>query len=250
MIIAMAQVAPEFTDVEKNLILHHRLIDQAIEADVDLIVFPELSLSGYAPQQATELATKIKDANYLSSLQDKAASGGITIAVGVPTQGEKGTRISLIFIQPNQQFIAYSKQFLHLSEQSYFEPGEKSLVLSIAGENVAFAICYELKVEQHLAQVMMDSPSLYVASIACSASGLSDDYNRLSQIAQEQKIPVMMVNSIGCCGDFDSAGNSAMWNRKGEIVAQLDRVEQGLIIHNTLTQQIITSAPERFNGCE
>ena len=59
--LAVAQTRPEAGNIDKNIEIHKSLIANAIANNVDLIVFPELSLTGYEPNLAKQLATDQND---------------------------------------------------------------------------------------------------------------------------------------------------------------------------------------------
>ena len=59
--LAVAQTKPEAGNIEKNIEIHKSLIASAVANKVDLIVFPELSLTGYEPSLAKQLATDQND---------------------------------------------------------------------------------------------------------------------------------------------------------------------------------------------
>jgi predicted amidohydrolase len=50
---------------------------------------------------------------------------------------------------------------------------------------------------------------------------------------------VLMSNCVGRCDNFDSAGKSAIWNDQGLLLGQLNDTDEGIIIINTATQEII-----------
>ena len=77
---------------------------------------------------------------------------------------------------------------------------------------------------------MAAGAEIYLASVAKSASGVVNAHQRLATIARENQIPVMMVNNVGPADDFVGAGQSASWNEKGELVAQLGEEEELLLV--------------------
>ena len=147
--IAVAQTRPFVGPVEANLAGHLALIELAVQRDARMIVFPELSLTGYEPQLAASLARSPNDECF-ERLQVTADQAGVTIAVGVPTPGHHLPRISTLIFRPASEVRVYSKQFLHADEQPFFEPGPTSDCLIHANPAIALAICYELSVPAHV----------------------------------------------------------------------------------------------------
>src|SRR2546430_386874 len=110
--ICAAQTRPVTGDIQANIIRHKTFIDRAVAEAAELIVFPELSLTGYEPSMAKELATDQGD-NRFDDFQATSDAQGIIIGVGVPTKKEKGIRISMLLFRPHKARCAYSKSYLH-----------------------------------------------------------------------------------------------------------------------------------------
>ena len=110
--ICLAQTKPFTGSIEKNIEQHLELILLAIEQGVELIIFPELSLTGYEPTLANAIAISKDDAR-LTVFQEARSEKNITIGVGTPIKTSQGITISMILFQPNQSVQVYSKGFLH-----------------------------------------------------------------------------------------------------------------------------------------
>ena len=143
--------------------------------------------------------------------------GSITICAGLPTKSEQGVHISMILFQPNQSRITYSKQFLHDDEISFFVERSDPLKLTLGGFKIAPAICYESLLPQHLTQALDGGLDVYLASVADSPQGVEKAHRIYPQIAREHGIIVMMSNCVGPADDFVGAGQSAIWNRDGQL---------------------------------
>jgi predicted amidohydrolase len=104
---------------------------------------------------------------------------------------------------------------------------------------IAFAICYEISVPAHLSHVIQSGGSIYIASVAKSESGVKDAVERLSHIASQYSMPVLMSNCIGPSGGFLAAGSSSIWNRAGILAAQLNERDEGILLIDTETDEII-----------
>jgi predicted amidohydrolase len=50
---------------------------------------------------------------------------------------------------------------------------------------------------------------------------------------------VVMSNSVGFCDDFESAGKSGVWNKKGELIGHLNETDEGILVYNTDTEELI-----------
>jgi len=84
--VALAQIAPKLGDLESNLALHLRLLERGREEKVELVVFPELSLTGYLLKDQTPDVALMADSPRLSQL--KEATVGVDALVGFVEEGQ------------------------------------------------------------------------------------------------------------------------------------------------------------------
>lgn len=245
--ICLAQIQPVKGNIERNIEQHCHCIDLAIAAGAHLIVFPELSLTGYEPQLAKDTATTCHHERF-NVFQQKSDAGNIVIAAGAPTTGTGGTCISLLIFQPHANRQLYSKQFLHADEEPFFVSGCNSPLLQVNNTRVAFAICYELTIPEHATAACQSGAQVYIASVAKSTAGVQKAVQRLADVAVEYNIPVCMCNCVGYCDNFTSAGTSAAWNSQGVLLAQLDDATQGMLLVDTITQETIPITLAAYTG--
>jgi predicted amidohydrolase len=235
--IAIVQLAPVKGNIEQNLINHLQWIKYSAKYQPDMIVFPELSLTGYEPELAEKLAIDPTDKR-MNVLQELSTTNRLTIAVGIPTKNGNGLYVSMIIFQPHAERIVYSKQFLYPTETSIFTAGCNPLLLNFENEIVAPAICYELSIPEHNEFAAQNNASVYVASVLNSVNGIDADLEKLSIIAKKYRMTTLMANYVGQSGGYHCAGKSTVWDKNGEIVGQLDDVQEGILIYDTKTKSI------------
>ena len=102
-------------DIESNVRTHVECVRVAVEHDVDVILFPELSLSGYEPEIAEELAIHVDDER-LSPLREQAHRFKITIIAGAPIACPEGKPYIGALILGSDHSFVYHKQHLHPGE--------------------------------------------------------------------------------------------------------------------------------------
>lgn len=239
--ICIAQTNPHKGNISKNIEVHKQFIQTATELRADIIVFPELSLTGYEPELAKELATTQSDER-LDEFQNLSNSNKIIIACGIPTKKGSDIFISMIIFQPNKERLTYSKQHLYPSEIGIFSIGNAPLVIHFDKENIiAPAICYELSHPEHSKNAKINHANIYIASVLNSVSGIEDDIIKLSNIAKKHSMTVFMANYIGNSGGYVCAGKSSVWDDNGKLVDQLDSHTEGILLYDTknkLTKKI------------
>ncbi len=209
----------------------------AISNGAEFIVFPELSLTGYEPSLANKLAVE-KDDRRFDCFQALSDTKNVVIGVGAPTRDEMGVKISVVLFQPHRPRQLYSKGFLHPDEEPFFVAGSQVVAPIDTHEPVALAICYELSVPQHAVNAAKSGAKIYVASVAKSKSGVDQASKRLSDIAREYSMTVLMANSVGHSDGFESGGKSSARSPLGLLLGQLDETNEGLLIVNTASGDV------------
>jgi len=236
--ICVAQVRPLKGDIDKNIAHHKKLIDLAVVNGADIIVFPELSLTSYEPKLSEEQATTQADQR-LDVFQTISDTKHITIGVGLPTNSHSGIMISMVIFQPSQVRQTYSKQQLHADELPYFVNGQQQVILTIGSHKIAPAICYESLLPEYAEKAFTDGAQVYLASVAKSAGGVAKAFKHYPNMAKQYAMTVAMSNCVGPCDDFESVGQSAIWNNHGLLVAQLDDTHEGILILDTDTEETV-----------
>lgn len=235
--ICVVQTRPVKGDVLSNIENHKNLISLAVSYGADTIIFPELSLTGYEPALAKELATN-QDDSRLSDFQKICDSKQVTIGVGMPTKNGTGICISMIIFQPQQARQSYSKKYLHADEVEFFMSGPGSAGLTGIKPVVAIAICYELSVPEHSENAFKSGAEIYIASVAKSIDGVEKAIKSLSGIANKYSMTVLMSNCVGQCDGDECGGKTSIWNNKGLLTGQLNNTSEGILIIDTDTQEI------------
>lgn len=236
--VAVAQIEPIKGNIEKNIENHFKWIKRAVLNNADMVVFPELSLIGYEPGLAESLASN-QDDTRLDELQNLSDKNEITIGVGLPTKEGGSTFVSMIIFQPHKERITYSKQYLYPPEETVFKAGKNPLVIKFETEIVSPAICYETSNKAHCEFAKRNNATIYIASVLSSINGIEDELKKLSDIAKNNKLVTLMANYVGKSGGYECAGKSSVWNEKGELIGQLGEKEEGLIVFDTKSKEII-----------
>lgn len=236
--IGVAQTRPAKGDIPQNIEGHKRLIALAIDNGAHMIVFPELSITGYEPELAKDLATN-QDDSRLQDFQQLSDTNNIIIGVGMPLKQDTGITISMIIFQPRQPRQTYSKQHLHEDEFPYFVSGHGQVFLKTHNNTIAPAICYELSVAEHPEYVYRHGANIYIASVAKTANGMEKANKTLAGTASKYGMTVLIANSLGPSDNFIGAGKSAIWNSSGELLAQLNDTHEGILIIDTDTLEVI-----------
>ncbi|TWW01508.1 carbon-nitrogen hydrolase family protein [Chitinophaga pinensis] len=233
--LCVAQARAVKGDILSNIENHKKIIALAVSNGADTIIFPELSITGYEPTLAKELATELHDER-LNVFQDISDEKTVTIGVGVPLKTAAGITISMVLFRPQESRNVYAKKYLHADEDPYFVSGESSISLLGEDGDVALAICYELSVPQHVEDAYKCGAQFYLASSVKSTGGIENAFDRLSRIGSEYDMMVLLSNAVGESDGFQCAGKSAVWDSTGAVLEQLDATSEGILILDTDTR--------------
>ena len=230
MILAAAQTKPTRGNIEANLKDHYRLIELAVQNGAQLIAFPEMSITGYERENAQKLAFK-KDDSRLDHLKQLASKNNIIIIAGAPIQIEDQMFIGEFVIAPDNSVSIYTKQFLHEGEDEFFQPSfDYNPMITIEDQKISFAICADIDNPLHPENACKRATDIYIASIFFTPNGIPNAYRDLQSYAAKHKMNVLMSNFSGESWGYPSAGQSAFWNNKGELVAQMNDSDSGLLL--------------------
>ena len=230
MILAAAQTKPTRGNIETNLLDHYSLIELAVQNKAQLIAFPEMSITGYERENAKELAFKKEDSR-LNHLKKLAFENNITIIAGAPIEIESKLFIGEFVISPDNSVSIYTKQFLHEGEDEFFQPSfDYNPMLEIEKQKISFAICADIDNPLHPENAKKKETDIYIASIFFSPNGIPNAYRDLQNYAEKHKMNVLMSNFSGESWGSPSAGQSAFWNSKGELVGQMNDSDSGLLV--------------------
>lgn len=229
--VAAAQSISIAGDVHANIARHQRFIMAAAEQGVQVLVFPELSLSGYERGLAAQLAIA-PDAALLQPLRDLAQEVGVTAVVGMPIRlsDDSPVLIGALVLAADGSLAVYSKQHLHPGEEVAFAPGAGGAPLTLGDDTLALAVCADFCHASHAAAAAEVGAGIYAAGVLITEGGYAADSALLQGYAREHGMLVLMANHGGATGGWESAGRSAIWAADGRLLAAAPGVGDALVI--------------------
>jgi len=202
----------------QKILSHLRYITESSALGADLVIFPELSLTGYELTLASELAVE-KDCAIFHTLSRSAIENNITMVVGCPLKnGSAKPSIGAVICFANGDIDYYTKQYLHTGEDKYCCAGKQGYQFSVAGHQITLAICADFTEPKHAQDAAKQGADLYVVSAMISASGYALDSAILSEIASTHRMPVLLSNHISKTGGWDACGKNSVWSASGSLV--------------------------------
>jgi predicted amidohydrolase len=216
LVIAVAQPPSVSYDVAANAATHAATIRSA---DARVVVFPELSLTGY---ELDAPVIGVMDPR-LAPIIDACAQTGSLALVGAPVEGEAGrAHIAMLAIDGAEVFVAYRKLWLGGDEPDRFTPGIEPAVLVVDGWRLGLAICKDTGVPQHASDTAALGIDVYVAGTCESEDDAARQDERARRIATDHGVWVAIASFAGPTGGgyTRTAGRSGIWTADGVVVTQ------------------------------
>ncbi|MGO4455479.1 carbon-nitrogen hydrolase family protein [Arthrobacter sp. RAF14] len=223
--VAAVQFAAVTGDVAANVQQTLSSARTALEHGARLIVFPELSLTGY------DLGL-LKDSEYwfvpedvrLDLVRTLAGNTGATIVVGAPVISEGGKNIASVMLSGEGPDVIAPKTHLHGAEPTVAEPGQGPTVIDCGGWRVALAVCYDTAFAEHAASARSQGADIYAASVLYTEGEEEVLAERMADRARHNGLWSIAANLGGYPLGTRSAGGSGIWSPAGQpIVAATGR---------------------------
>ncbi|HEY7131758.1 MAG TPA: nitrilase-related carbon-nitrogen hydrolase [Candidatus Limnocylindrales bacterium] len=241
--IVLAQVAPQLGLFDANLARHHEILDAAREQDADLVVFPELGLTGYLLQDlAAEVAIRLDDPRLVELA---AATRGLSAVVSfVEESGDHRLFIAAALLEDGAIRHVHRKLFLPtyglFDERRFFAAGDLLRATpSRLGIGVGLAVCedfWHLTVPQLLAldgaQILVNvssSPGRDLAATNEVGLGTATSWRTLMRTyAQLTTSVVVFCNRVGVDESISFWGGSEVIAPNGQALFSAPFFEEGV----------------------
>jgi len=256
--VKIAQLNYTIGDFEGNSEKIIRQILKAKEEGADLVIFSELSVTGYYPHDLLEKKEFIQKAEE-AVINIAGSCVGIAAIIGAPriNEGSRGKQLynSAFFLADGKIKSVQNKTLLPtydiFDEYRHFEPNKEFEVVEYKGEKIAVTICedlwdelptanefgkdklYQISPMEKLAKFNPD----FVVNISASPFSYNQEgwrKNVLISKAKKYNIPIFYVNQIGAQTELIFDGGSVFINKEGEIVKELKYFQEDEFIVDTL----------------
>ncbi len=231
---ALAQSHFLVGDISANAEKMRTLAIEARTQGADVIVFPELSLLGYPPQDLLlrpNLSGRIKAAlANLSDIED------IVMIVGYPHVDHHGTFNSAAILHNGHQKGFYHKQFLPnygvFDERRYFDKGRNQVLFDYKGVTIGLLICEDLWEKNLIAELKEQGADLVISLNASPFERDKQEIRKtmLTKRSSENKLPILYVNAVGGQDDLVFDGGSMAVQADGVIAHEASRFMSQLLL--------------------
>ncbi len=244
---AWVQMNPVVGDVSGNLSQMKLALASAKAEGVNLLIFPELCLTGYPPEDLLFRLEFIRSAE-AAVLEFAKMVDSEWVLIGCPTLVEPGlTNVRLtgpdlfntvLVLHQGEILTEYHKwtlpNYLVFDEQRYFKPGSEAGIFELAGRRVGLAICEDLWEPQVIAGAKAKGAELLL-SLNASPFHPNKYARRLDAFrarALEADMPIVYVNMVGGQDELVFDGRSMFLNKQGETLVTLPAFQAGIGILN------------------
>lgn len=236
--IAIAQSNFTVGDIDGNVAKIINAIEQARKAGVELIVTPELALSGYPPADLLLRETfYVACAEALSNLVERVS--GITLVVGHPDFQDGKLYNSASVIQDGQIIANHHKHILNrapfFNEYYYFDKGIDPCQFEVAGVKFGILICADFWQSHTVTDAtLFDTEIDHLLVLSASAYHINKQVSRYQltqQFIQKTGVSVIHANLVGGQDELVFDGASFVMDRHGVLTHQFTefREELGLV---------------------
>lgn len=251
--IALCQMNPIIGNLEYN---KSKIIDgynRGIKSNADIVIFPELSLVGYPPQDLVE-KKEFRDAVAKAANDLALITGKTALLFGSITEDDDliGTDIhnsALLCFEGKIQFVQHKTLIPNydvFDEMRYFDPSKEVNVFEFREEKLGISICediwndadywYRRRYTRDPVKELMEKGATILLNISASPYAYSKRCARhemLSVLTEKDKIPLAYVCCVGAQTEIIFDGASMCFNKKGKLVKLGKSYEEDFIIFNT-----------------
>jgi NAD+ synthase (glutamine-hydrolysing) len=233
--VALAQINPTVGDIDGNAAKIAERIAEARDQGAALVVFPELTLSGYPPEDLL-LKTSFLDRVSETLTELAAQTRGIVALVGFPESAEDVYNAAAV-LADGEVAAVYRKMYLPnygvFDEQRYFQSGAEAGIFELNGVPVGITICEDIWEPGPPAMTEALAGAQVIVNLSASPYRVGYGQGRermLIQRAVDNLAAVVFVNTVGGQDELVFDGHSVAVDQDGRVLARCPQFEESLTL--------------------
>jgi len=240
--IALCQINPTVGAINKNKMSILDSYYRALDLEADIVVFPELAIIGYPPQDLLLRDRFIQNAQ--NALEEIARKSTTPIILGNTLIENNKLYNCAFFCEKGEVINHYKKRLLPtydvFDEDRYFSPGNDHLIVEVAidGKNnkIGLQICEDLWDNNYscdLAKELKESGAEIIINISASpyrVDRLIDRCQLIQSKAKDNSIPYVYCNLVGAQDELIFDGQSLAYNKYGQLIVQGKAFEEEIVM--------------------
>jgi predicted amidohydrolase len=238
LVVAAGQTGCAALDVERNAAAAAELVRRAACDGADVLVLPELFLTGYelaAIAARPDVYALAPDDERLDALARACAETGTAAVVGAPTRDPdtETLHISAVVLGRDGSVASrYDKQHVDGAERAAgFVPGAGGCTITLSGWRLGLGICWDSSFPEHARAAALDGCHAYL--VGALFGGERGERKRATlgpARALDNACHVVVANHVGRSGPYDGCGGSAIWGPDGAPLAEAGTDDPGLAV--------------------
>ena len=234
--LALSQIDPTVGDLEGNRDLILARIEEARAGGADLVVFPELAVTGYPPEDLLMRPGFVRAAR-ASVEQVAAATRGIVALVGAPLLDD-GKLYNACAICTDGEVAGWAKKW-HLpnygvfDEKRYFASGDELALIEVGGTKVGITICEDMWIAGPPTTELASAGAELIVNLSASPFHLGRAQEReeiFAARARESGVRVALCNAVGGQDELIFDGHSLVLENEGSVLARAPGFEEALLV--------------------
>jgi predicted amidohydrolase len=229
--VAAVQMNPISGEVEANIQRATRMAEQAAQAGANLIVLPELWVTGYHLQKAEfERLAESPSGRTVSIFQELAQKWKTVLIVPFAEKEADCLYISAAIIEQSGELVAtYRKSFVWGKEKKSFSPGNRYYnVIETSLGKIGVLICYDIEFPEPARLLALQGADLIVVPSVWSFGAETRWDIQLPARALDNTVYILGVNTVG----EGSCGKSKLVAPDGKVLCEAPRAEEHVLIHD------------------
>ncbi|MEB3103850.1 carbon-nitrogen hydrolase family protein [Ferviditalea candida] len=232
----LAQMEPILYDKQANLEKMHRFMQQAAQGQADLILFPELCLTGYFTRDRTAELSEDETGSSIQQVADWARQFKLMTVFGFPERRDGLIYNSACLINHDGSILGtYQKIHLWDEESKYFSSGESFHVWDTEMGRIGIMICYDTEFPETARILALKGAEIILAPTANMSPFEHAQSVQIQCRAVENQVFVATTNRIGTEESTRFFGESSVADPFGKHVLLGNQEEKGYLVQIDLT---------------
>ncbi|HEY7592687.1 MAG TPA: carbon-nitrogen hydrolase family protein [Actinophytocola sp.] len=225
LVVAAGQAGCVPLDIAANVATAARLVRRAAARGVDIVVLPELFLTGYElPDIVGDPRRNALDFDdsRLEPLAQACAETRTAVVAGRPTRDGSAVHISVLVLgRDGRPAARYDKEHVTAKEQAAgITPGTERRTFELDGWRLGLAICADASHPAHAAAAKADGCDAYLVSgLFDQGDGLDRPHTIAARRAEDNALHVVLADHSGPTGPYRGCGHSSVWHPDGTLLA-------------------------------
>ena len=264
--IGFAQINPTVGDLSGNFEKILSAYERLVAAGADLIITPELAITGYPPQDLVFKSQFVpQNLEILEKLNSRLGRAALLVGFVDRNEGRgKPFRNAAAFLQADAPITKTYKSLLPtydvFDEDRYFEPARNVAPVSFGGRKIGVTICEDIWTEHYLprpfyevepVRALVEQGADLIVNLSASPFSLKKPAVRLEMVAALARVhrcPICYCNAVGGNDQLIFDGNSIAVNSAGDLIAQLPAFQTAEAIVDTDNTRSIPSREQNISS--